>query len=71
MAQNKRLLKKSLIGFEVEMFTLNKNGYMINAADKLLKKAKSDKNEGESRRHDPPECPVIRLRRWLEDHTLT
>src|SRR3989338_7122197 len=44
MAQNKRLLKKSLIGFEVETFTMNKKGYIINAADKLLKKAKSDKN---------------------------
>src|SRR3989338_2108385 len=37
-------LKKSLIGFEVELFTINRNGGMINGADILLKKAKQDKN---------------------------
>ena len=37
-------LKKSLIGFEVELFTISRNGSMINGADTLLKKAKQDKN---------------------------
>ena len=41
---NKQPLKKSLIGFEVELFTINNNGYIVDAADKLLKKAKADKN---------------------------
>ena len=40
----KKPLKKSLIGFEVELFTINKNGYIVNGADILLKKAKQDKN---------------------------
>lgn len=37
-------VKKQLMGFEVELFTLNKQGYIIAAADNLLKKAKTDKN---------------------------
>ncbi|MBI2651828.1 hypothetical protein HYX00_00025 [Candidatus Woesearchaeota archaeon] len=44
MAKERRSLKKSLIGFEVELFTINKNGYIVDAADKLLKCAKGDKN---------------------------
>src|SRR3989344_5753275 len=39
-----KTLKKSLTGFEVEFFTLDGDGYVINAADRLLKKAKLDKN---------------------------
>jgi hypothetical protein len=30
--------------------------------------AKDDRNEHQSRPHDPPECPIIRLRRWLKCH---
>ena len=37
-------LKNSLIGFETEMFTIGRNGALVNAADILLKKAKQDKN---------------------------
>jgi len=37
-------LKKSLIGFEIELFTINNEGYIVNLADKILKKAKSMKN---------------------------
>lgn len=40
----KRQLKKSLTGFEVELFTINESGSIANAADALLKKAKSGKN---------------------------
>src|SRR3989344_1159340 len=40
----KRPLKKSLTGFEVEMFTINKKGCIVNSADNFLKRAKSDKN---------------------------
>ena len=40
----KRSLKKSLTGFEVEMFTINREGYIVGEADKLLKKSKSDRN---------------------------
>ena len=32
--------------------------------------AKGDKNEDESRPRDPPKCPVIRLRRWIECHAF-
>ena len=39
-----RQLKKSLTGLEVELFTINENGSIANAADILLKKAKSDNN---------------------------
>lgn len=42
--QAKRPLKKSLTGFEVELFTINREGYIVGEADKLLKKSKSDKN---------------------------
>ena len=42
MAQ--RPLKKSLTGFEVELFTLNEKGYVNNSSDAILKKAKKDKN---------------------------
>ena len=42
MAQ--RPLKKSLTGFEVELFTLNEKGYVNNSSDVILKKAKKDKN---------------------------
>ena len=35
-------LKKSLIGFELELFTINRDGFIVNAADELLKKAKHD-----------------------------
>lgn len=44
MIQKKQSLKKSFTGFEVELFTINKNGYIINGADILLKKAKQDKS---------------------------
>jgi len=40
----RRPLKRSLTGFEIELFTINKNGYVVNASDKLLKRAKKDKN---------------------------
>ena len=40
----KKPLKKSLIGFELELFTINKEGFIVDAADKILKKTKSDKN---------------------------
>ena len=43
MITQRRPLKKSLIGFEVEMFTINRKGALVNAADILLKKAKHDK----------------------------
>tara|TARA_Y100000310_G_scaffold345846_1_gene471102 strand:- start:199 stop:1530 length:1332 start_codon:yes stop_codon:yes gene_type:complete len=41
----KQPLKRALVGFEIEFFTLNKNGYVVNAADVLLKKAKKGKSE--------------------------
>ena len=44
MPMEKRPLKKSLIGFEIELFTINRKGYMVSASDKLLKKARSDRN---------------------------
>ena len=44
MAKSKKSLKKSLNGFEVEFFTINRKGHIISAADLLLKKAKADKN---------------------------
>ena len=40
----KQPLKRSFIGFEVELFTINKNGYIVNGADTILKRAKQDKN---------------------------
>ena len=40
----KQPLKRSLIGFEVELFTINKNGYIVNGADTILKRAKQGKN---------------------------
>ena len=44
MVRKKQSLKKSLVGFEVELFTINNEGYIVDVADKLLRKAKSDKN---------------------------
>lgn len=44
MYTEKKPAKKPLIGFEVELFTIDKQGYVIPAADELLKKAKKDKN---------------------------
>ncbi|MAG92037.1 hypothetical protein CMO83_05155 [Candidatus Woesearchaeota archaeon] len=44
MPQQKRTLKRSMTGFEVELFTINRKGMMVDMADKLLKKARSDKN---------------------------
>src|SRR3989338_11255300 len=41
----KRQLKKSLTGFEVELFTVDKEGYLTHAADFLLKKARQDKRD--------------------------
>jgi hypothetical protein len=41
-SKNKRVLKKSMVGFEVELFTLNHQGYVISAADSLIRKVKSD-----------------------------
>jgi hypothetical protein len=32
--------------------------------------ANGDKNQDESRPHDPPECPVIQLRRWMLWHAF-
>jgi hypothetical protein len=32
--------------------------------------AKDDKYEHKGRPHDPPECPTIRLRRWMKRHAL-
>lgn len=40
MLRQQRPLKNSLIGFELELFTINNNGHIINAADRLLNKAK-------------------------------
>lgn len=40
----KQLLKRSLIGFEVELFTIDKKGYIFNGADTILKRAKQGKN---------------------------
>ena len=40
----KKPLKKSLTGFEVELFIINREGYVVGEADKLLKKSKSDRN---------------------------
>jgi len=40
----KKPLKKSLIGFELELFTINKRGFIVDAADKILRKTKNDKN---------------------------
>lgn len=39
------VLKKSLTGFEVEFFTLNKSGFIANAADPILKSIKQTKNQ--------------------------
>ena len=44
MDSKKPPLKKSLTGFEIEMFTINNDGKITNAADIILKKAKSDRN---------------------------
>ena len=44
MTDKKFPLKKSLTGFEVELFTIDQKGRIVNGADILLKKAKSDKN---------------------------
>ncbi len=33
--------------------------------------AKGNKNQDESRPHDPPECPVIQSRRWLVCHSFS
>ena len=44
MFEKKRNLKRSLVGFEVELFTMNRKGFIIDGADKLLKKARQDKN---------------------------
>lgn len=44
MITKKFPLKRSLTGFEVELFTIDKKGRIVNGADILLKKAKSDKN---------------------------
>ena len=32
----KKPLKRALIGFEIEMFTINRDGFIVNAADELL-----------------------------------
>src|SRR3989338_1577872 len=42
---NKQPLKKSLTGFEVELFTVDREGYLAHAADFLLKKARQDKRD--------------------------
>ncbi|HLC60063.1 MAG TPA: glutamate-cysteine ligase family protein [Candidatus Nanoarchaeia archaeon] len=39
----KHPLKKSMTGFEVELFTINKNGFVMSGADRLLKISKRDK----------------------------
>ena len=44
MDGKKSPLKKSLVGFELEFFTIDNKGRLISAADTILKKAKSDKN---------------------------
>lgn len=44
MPKTKKPLKRSLTGFEVELFTINRKGQIINASDELLKTAKKDKN---------------------------
>ena len=44
MEAKKQPLKKSLTGFEIELFTINNEGKIANAADTILKKAKKDKN---------------------------
>ena len=44
MAIKKQPSKKSLIGFEVELFTINRDGCIVNGSDLLLKKAKEKKN---------------------------
>ena len=41
MKKRKQPLKRSMTGFEIELFTINKKGYMINGADAVLKKLKS------------------------------
>ena len=38
-------LKNSLIGFETEMFTIGRNGALVNAADILLKKQNRTKSD--------------------------
>lgn len=44
MEVKKQPLKKSLTGFEIEMFTINSEGKITNTADAILKKAKNDRN---------------------------
>lgn len=44
MRKEKKPAKKPLIGFEIELFTIDNEGYVIPAADELLKKARKDKN---------------------------
>ena len=41
----KQPLKKALVGFEIEFFTLNNNGFVVNAADLLYKRAKKGKDK--------------------------
>ncbi|MBI2130616.1 hypothetical protein HYU10_02490 [Candidatus Woesearchaeota archaeon] len=44
MVSAKKPLKRSLTGFEVELFTINNKGAIVNGADILLKKSKTDRN---------------------------
>ena len=41
MKEQKKPLKKSLIGFEVELLTINESGYIVNNADPILKRTKN------------------------------
>ena len=43
MIRKKQSLKKSLVGFEVELFTINSKGYIVNGADTILKKSSKNK----------------------------
>ena len=52
MAGKQQPSKRALTGFEIELFTLNKNGYVVNAADVILKKA----NNGKGKLNIKQEC---------------